>query len=43
MPYTIQEIKNIENKWQELWEKQESFKVKVDNKKQKFYLYTMPV
>jgi leucyl-tRNA synthetase len=41
MPYTTNDIKNIESKWQAYWEKDKTFKVEADPKKPKYYVLEM--
>ncbi|HLD69846.1 MAG TPA: class I tRNA ligase family protein, partial [Candidatus Omnitrophota bacterium] len=41
MPYTTDEIKKIEEKWQRFWEKQKSFQVKLDPAQKKYYVLEM--
>ena len=41
MPYTTNDIKNIESKWQKFWEKHETFHVKADPSKPKYYVLEM--
>ncbi len=35
------DFKTIENKWQEIWQKEKTFQVQVDSNKEKFYLLEM--
>ncbi len=41
MPYTADEIKKIEEKWQRFWEKQKTFQVEVDCAQKKYYVLEM--
>jgi leucyl-tRNA synthetase len=41
VPYTTNDIKNIESKWQKFWEKHETFHVKTDTSKPKYYVLEM--
>jgi len=41
MPYTIKEIKRIEKKWQDYWQKHKTFNVSLDDKKPKYYVLEM--
>ncbi len=41
MPYTIQDIKKIEEKWQKIWEETQAFEVDCDPKKKKYYVLEM--
>lgn len=41
MPYTTAEIKNIEKKWQEIWERRKIFKAERDEKREKYYVLEM--
>ena len=41
MPYTTNDIKNIESKWQKFWEKHETFHVKAAPSKPKYYVLEM--
>jgi len=41
MPYTTEEIKKIEGKWQKVWEKNKTFCATADGKKDKYYVLEM--
>ncbi len=41
MPYTPEEIKTLESKWQRRWQENKTFKVEVDAAKQKYYVLEM--
>ncbi|MBF0512301.1 MAG: leucine--tRNA ligase, partial [Candidatus Omnitrophica bacterium] len=41
MPYTTNDIKNIESKWQRFWESHKTFHVKRDNTRPKYYVLEM--
>ena len=41
MPYTTNDIKSIEAKWQKYWEDNKTFQVKVDPAKKKYYVLEM--
>jgi leucyl-tRNA synthetase len=41
MPYTTNDIKSIEAKWQKYWEDHKTFKVEMDSKKKKYYVLEM--
>jgi len=41
MPYTTNDIKFIEAKWQQYWESRRTFKVEVDSTKKKYYVLEM--
>ena len=41
MPYTSDEIKKIEEKWQRFWEKHKTFQVEMDSAKKKYYVLEM--
>ena len=41
MPYTTQEIKIIEEKWQRIWSRGATFKVEADPAKKKYYVLEM--
>jgi leucyl-tRNA synthetase len=41
MPYTTNDIKNIENKWQKFWEDHKVFHVETDPSKPKYYVLEM--
>jgi leucyl-tRNA synthetase len=41
MPYTTNDIKSIEAKWQKYWEDHKTFEVKVDPAKKKYYVLEM--
>lgn len=41
MPYGIDQIKDIEAKWQKIWEDQEIFKASKDESKEKYYVLEM--
>ncbi len=41
MPYTIDAIRKIEEKWQKVWEKDKTFKAVVDSARKKYYVLEM--
>ncbi len=41
MPYTTNDIKQIEAKWQKYWDTQKTFKVQADSSKKKYYVLEM--
>ena len=41
MPYTTNDIRNIESKWQKIWDKRQTFRVKADASKPKYYVLEM--
>jgi len=41
MPYTTNDIRNIENKWQKFWDTQKTFRVETDPSKPKYYVLEM--
>lgn len=41
MPYTINEIKRIEKKWQDSWEEKKIFRVQEDPSREKYYVLEM--
>lgn len=41
MPYTTNDIRNIESRWQKFWEKNKIFEVKTDPSKPKYYVLEM--
>jgi leucyl-tRNA synthetase len=41
MPYTTNDIRNIESKWQKFWEKHKTFRVEADPSKPKYYVLEM--
>ncbi len=41
MPYTTNDIKSIESKWQRFWEQRKTFKVEADASKKKYYVLEM--
>jgi len=41
MSYSTKEIKNLEEKWQRIWDQQKVFKVDIDPKKDKYYVLEM--
>jgi leucyl-tRNA synthetase len=41
MPYTTNDIKHIEQKWQKYWREQNTFKVDADTSKKKYYCLEM--
>ncbi len=41
MPYTTNDIKNIESKWQKFWEAHKTFRVETDPSKPKYYVLEM--
>ncbi len=41
MPYTTNDIKNIESKWQKFWEKHKTFRAKEDPARPKYYVLEM--
>ncbi len=41
MPYTTNDIKSIEAKWQEYWDRHQTFRVEADSTKKKYYVLEM--
>jgi len=41
MPYTTNDIKNIEKRWQKYWEDENTFRVEADSSKPKYYVLEM--
>lgn len=41
MPYTTNDIKSIEAKWQRFWDQRKTFKVEADSSKKKYYVLEM--
>ena len=41
MPYTTNDIKSIEAKWQKYWEVNKTFKVEAEASKKKYYVLEM--
>ena len=41
MPYTTNDIKHIERKWQQFWDKHKPFRVKADPTRKKYYVLEM--
>jgi leucyl-tRNA synthetase len=41
MPYTANDIKRVEDKWQKFWQDKKVFRVEADTKKEKYYVLEM--